>query len=116
VTAPATLTPLGPVTVNVEVLMVAGFIALLNVAVITAVLGQTRVEPLGGVARVTVGGVRGSPGFPAFGLLSGSPHPAVKLSNRSTVNQILRLLCVRIQCLFFSAQLLPYLVSGINLN
>jgi hypothetical protein len=38
------------------VLIVAGFIAWLNVAVITAVLGQTRVEPFGGVTEVTVGG------------------------------------------------------------
>jgi hypothetical protein len=44
--------------------MVAGFIALLKVAVTTAVLGQTRVEASGGVTKVTLGGVRGSPGFP----------------------------------------------------
>jgi hypothetical protein len=37
------------------VLIVAGFIAWLNVAVITAVLGQTRVELFGGVTEVTVG-------------------------------------------------------------
>jgi hypothetical protein len=37
------------------VLIVAGFIGLLNVAVMTAVLGQTRVEPFGGVKEVTVG-------------------------------------------------------------
>jgi hypothetical protein len=37
------------------VLIVAGFIARLNVAVITAVLGQTRVEPFSGVTEVTVG-------------------------------------------------------------
>ena len=38
------------------VLIVAGFIAWLNVAVITAVLEQTEVEPFGGVTEVTVGG------------------------------------------------------------
>jgi hypothetical protein len=33
-TAPVTLVPVGPVTVKVEMSIVAGFIALLNVAVI----------------------------------------------------------------------------------
>jgi hypothetical protein len=42
------------------VLIVAGFIVWLNVAVITAVLGQTRVEPFGGVTEVTVGGGHGA--------------------------------------------------------
>ena len=46
--------------------MVAGFIALLKVAVTTAGLGQTRVEASGGVTEVTVGGVNGSSGFPAL--------------------------------------------------
>jgi hypothetical protein len=41
-------------------LIVAGFIVWLNVAVITAVLGQTRVEPSGGVTKVTVGGGHGA--------------------------------------------------------
>jgi hypothetical protein len=35
--------------------MVVGFIALLNVALIMAVLGQTSTLPFGGVTRVTVG-------------------------------------------------------------
>jgi len=55
------------------VVMVAGFIALLNVAVMTAVLGQTRVEASGGVTDVTAGGVKGVLGFvdvPAFLSLS----------------------------------------------
>ena len=47
-------------------MIVAGFIALLNVAVITAELGEARVEPRGGVTEVTVGGVSGAPGFPAL--------------------------------------------------
>jgi hypothetical protein len=42
------------------VLIVAGFIALLNVAVITAVLGQTGVGPFGGVTEVTVGAAHGA--------------------------------------------------------
>jgi hypothetical protein len=53
---PATLvTP--AFTVNVELVTVAGFIALLKAAVMTAVLGQIGVEPFGGVTSVTVGGV-----------------------------------------------------------
>lgn len=42
-------------TVKVVVLMVTGFIASLNVAVIT-VLGHTPTAPLGGVTESTVGG------------------------------------------------------------
>jgi hypothetical protein len=61
--------------------MVVGFIALLNVAVTTAVLGQTRVEPLGGVTETTVGGLKGevAPGVP----LSASLHPAATAANRN---------------------------------
>jgi hypothetical protein len=44
------------VNVNVVVLIVAGFIAWLKVAVITAALGQVVAEPFGGVLAVTVGG------------------------------------------------------------
>jgi len=39
-------------------LIVVGFIAWLNVAVITVVLGQATVEPFGGVTEVTVGGAQ----------------------------------------------------------
>jgi hypothetical protein len=92
-TVPVTL-PLGPLKRNVLVLIVAGFIALLNVAVITATLGQTRVEPSGGVTEVTVGGVRGLPG-PA-GALSGSPHPATKAASRNAEIQILLTMNLRI--------------------
>lgn len=42
-------------TVKVVMLMVTGFIASLNVAVITA-LGHTPTAPLGGVAEITAGG------------------------------------------------------------
>jgi hypothetical protein len=62
--------PAPELSVNVEVVMVAGFIGLLNVAVIT-LLGQ---RPVAGVVAVTVGGVSGSPG-PPF-LLSESLQPA----------------------------------------
>jgi hypothetical protein len=81
--------------VNVEVLIVAGSIALLNVALITGALGeQTRVEPLSGFTEVTVGGVRGLPGCPAF--LSASPHPAIKTANRNAGIQILLTFNLRI--------------------
>src|SRR5476649_69427 len=72
--------------------MVAGFIALLKVALIMAELGHTPAVALGGVTRITVGGVVG----PTTPFLSGSPHPATKLSSRSAVNQILWLPCARI--------------------
>jgi len=71
-------------TVKVVALMVEGFIALLKVAVITA-LGHMPTAALGGVSEITVGGVR-------VGLvpdLSGSLHPAAKMNSRNTVNQIL---------------------------
>ena len=65
-------------------LIVAGFIALLNVAVMMAVLGQTIVERSGGVTAVTVGGDRGVPGF--TGLASGSaPHPVKLMIMRSKI-------------------------------
>src|SRR5258708_30417970 len=71
--------------------MVARFIALLNVAVITAVLGQTRVEASGGVTDVTVGGVDGSPGFvgvpPVFVL---ALHPARTAAERNASIQRFR--------------------------
>jgi len=85
------------VTVKVETVIVAGFIGLLNVAVITAVLGQTSVEPSGGVTDVTVGGVSGSPGFPAFAFLSESLHPATRAASRNAEIQILLTINLRIK-------------------
>jgi hypothetical protein len=63
------------------VLIVAGFIALLNVAVTTAVLGHSRAEPFGGVTETTVGGLKGevAPGVP----LSASLHPATMAASRN---------------------------------
>lgn len=83
--------PSGPLRLNVERLIIAGFIGLLNIAVITTglALGQTSTLPSGGVTKVTVGGVKGSAGFPAFGFLSGSPHPVTNMSSRIAANQIL---------------------------
>jgi hypothetical protein len=66
-------------------LIVAGFIALLNVAVISPLLGQTPVEPASGVTAVTVGGVREGGGPPL--LESGSPHPVIPTVNRNAVIQ-----------------------------
>jgi len=83
------LAPPGPVKVKVVVLMVAGFIAVLKVAVITAVLGQVTVEPVGGVTAVTVGGVRGLPGFAAAEFASGSLQPASRPATRNAVTQTL---------------------------
>ena len=48
----------GPVKVKVVVLIVAGFIASLKVAV-TTVLGQTPTAPASGVTEITVGGAHG---------------------------------------------------------
>jgi hypothetical protein len=56
VTAPPTGVVPGPVRVNVEAVIVAGFIASSNIAVI-AVLSATPVALLRGVTAVTVGGV-----------------------------------------------------------
>lgn len=91
VTAPATLAAPGPPNVKVEVLIVAGFIALLNTAVITTglALGQTPTLPSGGVTKVTVGGVRGSPGFPVPGLLLVPQHPANTMASRNAGFEIL---------------------------
>jgi hypothetical protein len=81
VTLPGTAVPFA-VNLNVVVLIVAGFIALLNVAVMTAVLGHTRRVPLGGVTAVTIGGATGSVGLNAAP--SGSPHPGVKAATASS--------------------------------
>jgi hypothetical protein len=87
-TLPGTLAP-PAVSVKEEVVRVVGFIALLKVAVTIAVLGQTGVVPLGGVTTVTVGGVRGSPGFPVPARLSPSLHPAMTTANKNAGIQIL---------------------------
>jgi hypothetical protein len=96
------LAPLFVVKVNVEVLMVAGFIALLNTAVIMVALGHTPTLPLTGVTRITVGGVWGAVGIPAFLLLFGLQHPAAKPSVSSARNKSLWFGCSRIHILFFS--------------
>ena len=54
-TAPATGVAPGPVKVNVAALMVAGFMASLNVAE-TRVLTATAVAPFTGIVETTVGG------------------------------------------------------------
>ena len=66
-----------------------GFIALLKVAVMTAVLGQIKVDPSRGVTDVTIGVARGSPGATAFGFLSGSLHPVIIDASSNTETQSL---------------------------
>ena len=76
----------GPVKVKVVVLIVAGCIARLNVAV-TAALGQTPTAPARGTTE-TVGAARA-------GLGPGLQHPAPKMSSRNAMNQIPWLLYLR---------------------
>jgi len=94
-TDPDTLDPPGPAKVNVVAgeLIVAGFIALLNVAV-TGVVRQAPVEPSGGVTEVTVGGVKGEVAPPV--LLSESLHPAIATASRNAGIQILLTFNLRI--------------------
>jgi hypothetical protein len=92
----------------VVVLIVAGFMGLLNAALIMAVLGQTSVEPSGGVSEVTVGAVRGAPGFPAPAFLSESPQPAMKTANRNAGIQILPSFNVRMSVSWSSRSDLMY--------
>ena len=61
---------------------VAGFMALLNVALTMAVVEQTLGEASSGVTEVTAGGVNGSPGLPAAAFFS-SPHPVIATANRN---------------------------------
>jgi hypothetical protein len=84
VTVPVTL-PALEVKVNVVVSIVFGFIALLNVAVIRALLGQLPEEPSGGVTEVTIGAVNW--GFPKL-ILSASPHPAITTAKKNARIQI----------------------------
>jgi len=87
-TLPVTLPPL-EVKVNVEVLIVAGFMALLKTAVTTA-LGHIPEDPFGGSTdgASTVGAAKGEPGFPTPAFLSESPHPAARMASRSAENKI----------------------------
>ena len=68
------------VKVKVVVLIVEGFIASLKVAVATELV-QTPVVPVGGVADVTVEGVRS-------GLGLGLQHPGLKMSSRNAMNHV----------------------------
>jgi hypothetical protein len=83
--------------------MVAGFIALLKVAVITAGLGQTKVEASGGVTEVMVGGVRGSPGFPALV----PQHPVRTTANVNAKNAEIQILLTFNLRIRFSSSSLP---------
>jgi hypothetical protein len=77
----------------VAVLIVPGFIASLNVAVITLVLAEVTVEPSGGVTEVTRGGVSG---LPPFALLPKPLHPAARATSRNATNGIFQDLNSRI--------------------
>ena len=79
------------VTVKVVALIVAGFIALLNVA-LTRVLEQAVVEPASGTTESTVGGLRGEVVLPA----SGSPQPATETASKSAAIKILLTFNLRI--------------------
>ena len=70
-------------TVKVAALMVAMFMALLNVAV-TTVLGHAPTTPVGGAMEITVGGVRSG-----FLKRSESPHPVTKMIIKNAVNRVL---------------------------
>ena len=66
-TVPTTATPPGPVKVNVPVVIVAGFIVSLNVAVITEVKA-TPVVAFAGTTLTTIGGTAG---------VCSRPHPPI---------------------------------------
>jgi hypothetical protein len=71
------------VSVKVAPVIVAGFIALLKVAVIM-VLGHAPTSPFGGATEITVGGRR----LGLVPVLSGSPHAAQETSNRNAMNHV----------------------------
>ena len=79
--------------VKVPVLMVAGFMALLKVAV-TRTAWQTPVAAPVGNTETTVGAAKGEVGPPVT--LSGSLHPAITTANRNAGIQILLTFDLRI--------------------
>src|SRR5580704_6034847 len=74
---PVTAVPPGPVTLNVAAVIVAGFIAVLKVALMVVVMA-TFVAPLAGMVDTTVGPVATS-----------SPHPAMKMTIRATSKHLI---------------------------
>ena len=94
-TTPATLVA-PEAKVNVVVLSVAGFIALLKEASIASGVPQVRMEPARGFTEVTVGGVRGAPGFAASGFELVPQHPATTRANRNAGIQVLLTFNLRI--------------------
>jgi hypothetical protein len=100
-TVPATeLAPAANVNVVAGEMIVAAFMALLNVAV-TAAPWQMPETPTPGFTETTVGGVSGEPGFPTPEFLSGSLHAVVTMSSRNAVNQILELLFLGMTIILF---------------
>jgi hypothetical protein len=86
VTVPVTAVACGPATLNDEMLIVAGSIGSLNVAVILLLI-CTPVSPFAGIVEVTVGAVVASD---AVGAISGGllAHPAKKATSSNTGNHI----------------------------
>jgi hypothetical protein len=74
---PGTAAPPGPVTINVAEVSVAGFIAVLKIALM-GVFTATFVAPLAGIVETTAGPVTTS-----------SPHPAMKVAIRATSKQLI---------------------------
>jgi hypothetical protein len=74
---PATAVPPGPVTLKLATVSVAGFIAVLKVALMS-VFKATFVAPLAGIVDTTAGPVTTS-----------SPHPAMKMAIRAMSKQLI---------------------------
>jgi hypothetical protein len=107
-TVPATeFAPAANVNVVAGEMIVAGFMALLNVAV-TAAPWQMPETPAPGFTETTVGGVTGEPGFPTPEFLSGSLHAVVTMSSKNAGNHILEVLNLRMTVILLPlASLLP---------
>ena len=87
VTAPGTGVAPGPVSVNVLVLIVAGFITELKVA-LTVVLRGTEIARFAGDMAITVGNA---------GLdVCSRPHPATRATNTNAIKNVFPILKLRI--------------------
>jgi hypothetical protein len=87
VTEPVTGVPPGPVTVNVEVFIVAAFMALLKVAVMTCET-RTPLAPFAGTVVITAGLETG---------ICSRPHPTISPVSRNAVTRITRTVTLRIK-------------------
>jgi hypothetical protein len=77
---------------------------------VTMVLGQTPTAPFGGATDVTVGGRR----LGLVPVLSGSPHPAQKVSSKNAMNHVVASLYLRMTVILLplgtTSAAQPYLV------